>query len=100
MMELPSTEWREAPWTGPEALAQAPLTAGWTELPGLVRHTFTHFHLELRVWAGSVSGTRAPETGRWVRPEELDEQALPTVMRKAIRHALEAHVFDGHERHR
>ncbi len=43
MMELPSTDWREAPWAGPEALAQAPLAAGWTELPGLVRHNFTHF---------------------------------------------------------
>ncbi|MEE8504836.1 MAG: A/G-specific adenine glycosylase [Kiloniellales bacterium] len=98
MMELPSTEWREAPWTGPEARAQAPLSAEWTELPGLVRHTFTHFHLELRVWAGSVSGTRAPETGRWVRPGDLGALALPTVMRKAIRHVLETHVFDGHER--
>ncbi|MEE8559302.1 MAG: A/G-specific adenine glycosylase [Alphaproteobacteria bacterium] len=98
MMELPSTDWREAPWAGPEALAQAPLAAGWTELPGLVRHTFTHFYLELRVWAGSVSGTRAPEAGRWVRPGDLDALALPTLMRKAIRHALETHVFDGHER--
>ncbi len=98
MMELPSTEWRAATWGEAEALAQAPLTAEWTELPGLVRHTFTHFHLELRVWAGSVSGTRAPETGRWVRPGDLDALALPTVMRKAIRHALVAHVFDGHER--
>ena len=98
MMELPSTDWREAPWAGSEALAQAPLAAEWTELPGLVRHTFTHFHLELQVWAGSVSGTRASETGRWIRPEDLDALALPTLMRKAIRHALEAQVFDGYER--
>ena len=61
-------------------------------LPGLVRHTFTHFHLELSVWAaaagGGVATGRAPE-GRWVPLDSLAGEALPSVMRKLVRHALE-----------
>jgi A/G-specific adenine glycosylase len=87
MMELPSTEWREAAWDEAEALARAPLAARWTELPGIVRHTFTHFHLEARVWAGR-SG-HAPAAGRWVALDDLGAEALPSVMRKIVRHALE-----------
>jgi A/G-specific adenine glycosylase len=88
MMELPSTEWREAAWDETEASAQAPLAARWTELPGIVRHTFTHFHLEARVWAGRAEAGAAPVAGRWVALDGLDSEALPSVMRKIVRHAL------------
>ncbi|HSR71641.1 MAG TPA: NUDIX domain-containing protein, partial [Kiloniellales bacterium] len=88
------TEWRDMAWTRRQTLAQAPLDTEWQALPGLVRHTFTHFHLELSVWAGRCpSGARLP--GRWVRLDELGAQALPTVMRKAIRHALSAEPVAG-----
>jgi A/G-specific adenine glycosylase len=94
MMELPSTPWREAPWPAEAAHAKAPTHVpgadGWTALPGVVRHTFTHFHLELTVWAGRASGP-APKGagGRWVPLDGLADQALPSVMRKVVRHALE-----------
>ena len=88
MMEVPSTEWREAGWTPAEALASAPLAADWRALPGLVRHGFTHFRLELEVWAGATSGGAAE--GRWILPADLAAAALPTVMRKVARHAIEA----------
>jgi A/G-specific adenine glycosylase len=92
MMELPSTPWREAPWPAAEAGGNAPLiTREWTVLPGLVRHTFTHFHLEMTVWASRVdgaAGTRVGE-GRWVALDGLGDEALPSVMRKLVRHALE-----------
>jgi A/G-specific adenine glycosylase len=96
MMELPSTPWREAPWPADEAGATAPMPPagrrGWTVLPGLVRHTFTHFHLELTVWAGRAAGAaslsgKAEE--RWVPLDGLTGEALPSVMRKLIRHAME-----------
>ncbi len=98
MMEVPSTEWREAPWSAEEAGAQAPVTASWQPLPGVVRHGFTHFRLELEVWTATAPGA-APGAaedgaglteGRWTRPEELDAAALPTLMRKVARHALDA----------
>ncbi len=89
MMELPSTAWRAAAWDTAEALAEAPFDAPWTELPGVVRHTFTHFQLEARVWAARAEDRAAKSVGRWVALDDLGAQALPSVMRKLVRHALE-----------
>jgi A/G-specific adenine glycosylase len=89
MIEVPSTEWRTEAWPADEAERAAPVAAPWRALPGVVRHTFTHFHLELTVLAGRVSvGGSAP--GHWCPIDRLGEQALPTVMKKVIRHALTA----------
>jgi A/G-specific adenine glycosylase len=95
MMEVPSTEWREAPWSAAEAGAQAPVVAArWQPLAGVVRHGFTHFRLELEVWTapapGDLEAGAGQAVGRWTRPEELDAAALPTLMRKVARHALAA----------
>lgn len=96
MMELPSTPWHEAPWPAEAARAKAPTEAldgdGWTALPGLVRHTFTHFHLEMTVWAGRATGSSSSlceAEARWVPLDGLADEALPSVMRKLVRHALE-----------
>lgn len=86
MMEVPSTEWRAEPWAAGEAARHAPLAAEWTALPGVVRHTFTHFHLELEVVAAR-SATAMP-AGVWCPLDRLGEFALPTVMKKIVRHAL------------
>jgi A/G-specific adenine glycosylase len=86
MMEVPSTPWREAPWSDEDAKATAPVAARWRPLPGVVRHTFTHFHLELAVWAGEVRAGYAAG-GVWVLPDAMGEHALPTVMKKVIAHA-------------
>jgi A/G-specific adenine glycosylase len=87
MMEIPSTAWRPAAWELKTAVASAPAVAEWRLLPGLVVHTFTHFRLELAVAAGRV---QSPElaAGLWCPLDELSKQALPTVMRKVVRHAL------------
>jgi A/G-specific adenine glycosylase len=90
MMEVPSTEWREAPWGAEEAGAQAPAAAAWRPLPGVVRHGFTHFRLELEVWAAPTTGAAPAAAGRWTRPEDLGAMALPTLMRKVVRLALQA----------
>jgi A/G-specific adenine glycosylase len=87
MMEVPSTSWRAAPWEDAEAQDSAPLAAEWRALPGVVRHTFTHFHFEITVWAARSAGTPT-EMGRWVALDALADQALPTVMRKVIEHGL------------
>ena len=87
-MELPGTAWREAVWGVAEARDQAPAEADWVALPGLVRHTFTHFHLELAVWAGRTAEGGAA-AGRWVPLDALAAEALPSLMRKVVRHALE-----------
>jgi len=82
MMEMPSTDWREDGWSVEEATAQAPLQTDWTALPDTVRHTFTHFHLELTVLTGRAGRTE----GIWSAPDRLSEHALPTVMKKVARH--------------
>jgi A/G-specific adenine glycosylase len=89
MIEVPSTDWRAEAWAADEALRAAPLAAAWRALPGLVRHTFTHFHLELTVLSARIAD-RERVPGRWCLIERLGEQALPTVMKKVIRHALAA----------
>ena len=86
MMELPSTEWRAEPWAFGEAVRLAPVEAAWWEIPGGVRHTFSHFHLELSVLAGDAES--APSEGLWCPPDRLSEHALPSLMKKVLRHAL------------
>ena len=88
MMEVPSTRWAE---NGESPQERAPLEAEWQPLPGLVRHTFTHFQLELAVWrATAISGGVLREDGdyRWTAREDLGSEALPTVMRKVVAHVL------------
>jgi A/G-specific adenine glycosylase len=94
MIEVPSTPWREAPWSESEALAHAPVSgAAWKALPGHVGHTFTHFHLELALLAADVEDDSGEERGReglWVAPDEMPGQALPTVMKKVIERGIAA----------
>lgn len=88
MMEIPSTPWREEGWASlAEAAPHAPLDCDWKPLRGGVRHTFTHFHLELDIVTGVARGGEPPGC-RWVAPGDFAGQALPTVMRKVVRRAL------------
>jgi A/G-specific adenine glycosylase len=89
MMEIPSTPWRAEPWTVDEAIAAAPLTARWHTIPGVIEHVFTHFSLELGVVAARPARGANTE-GEWCAVESLDSLALPSVMRKVVRHALAA----------
>jgi A/G-specific adenine glycosylase len=88
MIEIPSTAWRLDDWTAKTARAFAPLPARWRGLDGAVRCGFTHFDLELTVLAARVPRDRsAPEGMFWWPLDRLDEQALPTVMKKVVAHA-------------
>lgn len=89
MTELPTTEWRGQAYPVDEMMALAPAPAAWRTLPGLVRHTFTHFHLELVVAAARLPDPRRV-AGAWVAIERLGDEALPSVMRKVVAHALKA----------
>ncbi|HXW27843.1 MAG TPA: NUDIX domain-containing protein, partial [Xanthobacteraceae bacterium] len=61
----------------------------WRQLPGRVTHVFTHFPLELVVYAASVvARTPAPPGMRFLAQEALEEAALPTVMRKVLALAM------------
>jgi len=88
MMEVPSTEWRAREWSEAEATAAAPVPAKWRRLPGMVRHSFTHFHLELVVLAGRAGARSRGGDGIWVAADALHGQALPSVMKKIIALAM------------
>jgi A/G-specific adenine glycosylase len=93
MMEVPSSDWREGTLDRAAALAQAPLDTRWRELPGVVRHVFTHFELELSLVMARLPTDRAAaalEGARWCAVDRLGEMALPTVMKKVLRHAIMA----------
>jgi A/G-specific adenine glycosylase len=90
MDEVPSSPWREGKFSPADALADAPLPARWTLLDGLVRHTFTHFHLELSVARATATTDRLARLlpgSAWCTLDLLDDRALPTVMRKVIEKA-------------
>jgi A/G-specific adenine glycosylase len=84
MMEFPTSEWRAEPWAMAEALRSAPLPGPWAPVDGMVRHTFTHFRLELMVMAARLDGT--PDVaGIWCPVDALADYALPTLMKKVAR---------------
>ncbi|MFN3868989.1 MAG: A/G-specific adenine glycosylase [Hyphomicrobiaceae bacterium] len=96
MMEIPSTPWAESssPLVMPASVA--PVRGDWWRVPGEVVHTFTHFRLELTVHRAllpvdaELTFWAEAERCRWVHRRDLDKAALPSVMRKAIQHALGA----------
>ena len=98
MMEVPSTDWTERPPGNAEALGRAPVEADWRLLPGQVRHGFTHFHLELAVMACRAGKGWRDADGIWVPVERLGEHALPTAMKKVVRHALSHPLPHAEER--
>lgn len=77
MLGFPGSEWAE---TVPEA---PPFSADWKLLPGEVRHTFTHFHLILRIWTAEVHSNAAPTELIAINKHDFRPSDLPTVMRKA-----------------
>ena len=89
MMEVPGTNWVEGDWPSAESAVQvAPVKVSkWREMPGLVRHTFTHFHLEIQLLAGQAGGP-APMQCVWCMPDVFGDYALPTVMKKVVAHAM------------
>ena len=86
MTEVPGSAW-EAKL--PEV--QPPFEAQWIKRPGIVEHTFTHFHLEVTVWVAEGLGRMLPdESFRWVALPDVEGEALPTVMRKIVAHAIDS----------
>lgn len=88
MTEVPSSPWSASEGDMPaDPLAFAPLAATWRQLPGVVRHVFTHFALEFTVWRADLPmDAPAPEGMRFVLPRDFDAEALPSLMRKVLAH--------------
>ncbi|MFZ5668635.1 MAG: A/G-specific adenine glycosylase [Pseudomonadota bacterium] len=81
MLGLPTSDWRDRPWTDEEAVAAAPVVARWRDA-GEIDHVFTHFALTLRVFR--AEGDMEAE---WTTRADLE--ALPSVFLKAARKGLQ-----------
>jgi A/G-specific adenine glycosylase len=97
MTEVPTTEW-VTDFDEADALAGAPRFAAngsnksiaWRRIAGVVRHVFTHFPLELSVYAAELPArTPAPAGMRWVAVADIAGEALPSLMRKVVVHAFD-----------
>jgi A/G-specific adenine glycosylase len=89
MMQPPLGDWTADFPSRARALKQAPFAADWKKRPGIVRHGFTHFELEIEVYAAQVA-RRPKAEGQWIARNGLADTALPTVMRKIVEHGLDA----------
>jgi A/G-specific adenine glycosylase len=107
MRQPPQGPWNEKFPSPKEATLHAPFAAEWRKLPGIVRHGFTHFELEIEVYytevekrpksistchprpsdASASRGEGDPVEFIWTT--DLENAALPTVMRKIVFHALD-----------
>ncbi|MEP0943638.1 MAG: A/G-specific adenine glycosylase [Rhizobiaceae bacterium] len=88
MSVVPTTDWTSRR-DGETAASAAPVTENWKDC-GIVRHTFTHFHLDLKVWHAETDKTEILMSGKgwWSAAQEIAGEALPTVMKKAISAAI------------
>jgi A/G-specific adenine glycosylase len=92
MTEVPTTPWTHD-FDAEAALREAPRLGRaqpqWRRLPGVVSHVFTHFPLELVVYRAQCRrDAAAPAGARWIALNELGGEALPSLMRKVVAHAL------------
>lgn len=77
MLGWPGTVWAET-----EPVPAEPVDADWKPVLTEVRHTFTHFHLILRVMVADIGNGANPRAGSFVARGDYRPRDLPTVMRK------------------
>lgn len=78
MLGWPGSDWGEDPAPAP------PLEADWEVLDEEARHTFTHFHLRLRIEVATVGAEAWPDRGAFIPKHDFRPSDLPTVMRKVL----------------
>ena len=85
MSGVPTTNWTVRA-DGATGAKSAPFAADWRS-KGVITHVFTHFELRLEVFHAVVTGAPDHE-GWWSGRDSLPGEALPTVMKKALRAAF------------
>jgi A/G-specific adenine glycosylase len=90
MAEVPTSGWT-ARLDGETGVDASPFPADW-QPAGTVIHVFTHFELRLSIYRAKVAATVRGNDGWWEPVTNLEAQALPTVMKKAIAQAI-PHAF-------
>ena len=85
MRALPDDGWSAAG----DGSGDPPLAGAWEEA-GVVRHTFTHFVIELSVLRLESAQETGLAQGEWWPVERIGEAGLPTLFAKAARLAIAA----------
>lgn len=80
MLGWPGSNWTE----GAVPDHSPPIRAEWKDIGTEARHTFTHFHLRLRVMTALVPMDRTATRGDFVTREDFSPSDLPTVFRKCF----------------
>lgn len=78
MLAFPCSDWSDDPMPDP------PFDAKWEDSGQEARHTFTHFHLRLRIMVAQIDQHQAPARGNFVDHVDFSPAALPTAMRKVF----------------
>lgn len=84
MYQLPTTEWISDKPEAKKLKPPVPVT-GVAALNAEVRHSLTHFDLILEIWTGKSRSKKEFGNSAWISPEELEDYAIPSLMKKAIR---------------
>lgn len=79
MLGWPGSDWSADPAPKP------PCDADWREVPGEVRHTFTHFHLILKVFVAELPQETHEGAATFINNRDFNPDHLPTVMAKAYK---------------
>lgn len=83
MSEVPGTPWRLEEWENSEAIDHAPIAGEWEDI-GKIHHVFSHFSLDLRGLQVTLNTDFAQNSGWWAPMDQLEAQALPSVMVKLL----------------
>ncbi|WP_086997866.1 A/G-specific adenine glycosylase [Rhizobium sullae] len=86
MTEVPTTAWTSR-IDGETSADAAPFPSQW-EACGTVTHVFTHFELRLSIYRAAIPSHIQIDDGWWEAVTNLEAQALPTIMKKAIATAI------------
>lgn len=78
MIALPTSSWVKAKPSAPKFLQKRT-----QDLSVSIHHTFTHFHLELKLRTARYHDN-APDEHFWLAANEIDPQSFPTVFKKAL----------------
>ena len=85
MMEVPSTCWSTDYDDVQKSFEDLCGEGKITPFEVTVKHTFTHFHLELEVFYGGPRDfTKRCKSAQWISPSDLPQHPLPTLMKKII----------------
>ena len=82
MLGWPGSDWVDTSLPHPDSTP--PARGDWEEIESDVRHTFTHFHLILRVMTAELPHHAEPYHGTFKPLSDFKPTDLPTVMRKAF----------------